>query len=45
MILSHEHDDYAWLDYDTALERITYESSKKVLMKAHLFLKNLGYSS
>ena len=43
--LSYEHDGYAWLNYKDALERLTYDSSKKVLMKAHLFLQNLGYSS
>jgi len=43
--LSYEHDGYLWLDYEDALNKITYDNSKKVLMKAHLFLKNLGYSS
>jgi len=43
--LSYEHDGYAWLSYEEALDRVTYDSSKKVLMKAHLFLQNLGYSS
>jgi len=42
--LSYEHDGYAWLSYEEALDRLTYDSSKKVLMKAHLFLQNLGYS-
>ncbi len=43
--LSYEHDEYAWLPYEEALEKITYDTSKKVLMKAHLFLRNLGYVS
>jgi len=43
--LSYEHDGYEWLSYEDALQRITYNTSKKVLIKAHLFLKNLGYSS
>ncbi len=43
--LSYEHDGYAWMDYEEAFRRITYDSSKKVLIKANLFLKNLGYSS
>ncbi len=43
--LSYEHDGYIWLPYDEAVERITYDTSKKVLMKAHLFLRNLGYVS
>ncbi len=43
--LSYEHTGYLWLPYKEALEKITYDSSKKILMKAHLFLKNLGYLS
>jgi len=37
--LSHEHTDFAWLDYENALRRITYENDRNVLRKAHLFLK------
>ncbi|AGB04000.1 NTP pyrophosphohydrolase [Aciduliprofundum sp. MAR08-339] len=43
--LSYEHDGYQWLNYRDALNRITYESSKKVLVKAHLFLQKMGYDS
>lgn len=39
--LSKEHIDYAWLPFDLALQRITYENSKNVLKKAHSFLKRM----
>ena len=29
--LSHEHQAFAWLDYDAALNRLTYENAKKTL--------------
>lgn len=37
--LSFEHENYAWLEYRDALRRITFENGKKVLRKAHQFLK------
>lgn len=37
--LSFEHKDYAWLNYEEALKRLTFENSKKVLKKANEFLK------
>ncbi len=40
--LSYEHTDYEWLPYEEALEKITYENDKKVLRKAHEFLKKIG---
>ncbi len=42
--LSHEHIGFLWLDYGDAMEKLTFDSSKKILMKAHLFLGNLGYA-
>ncbi|RJQ19035.1 NUDIX domain-containing protein [Candidatus Woesearchaeota archaeon] len=36
--LSHEHTDFVWLSFDDALERLTYNSAKGVLRKAHDFL-------
>ncbi|MHA1609867.1 MAG: bis(5'-nucleosyl)-tetraphosphatase [Candidatus Njordarchaeales archaeon] len=40
--LSYEHIGYAWLRYEDALRRVTYESSKQVLRKAHEYLKRIG---
>jgi 8-oxo-dGTP pyrophosphatase MutT (NUDIX family) len=37
--LSFEHKDFAWLEYDEALEKLTFENSKEVLKKANDFLK------
>ena len=36
--LSHEHIGYAWLEYEEALNKLTYENAKKLLEKAHTFL-------
>jgi len=36
--LSHEHKDFAWLEYDKAIERLTFDNSKEVLEKANKFL-------
>jgi len=38
--LSHEHQDYIWLEYEEALKKLTYDNSKTVLKKANSFLKN-----
>ena len=38
IILSHEHLDFIWLNFDNALERITYESAKNILKKSKEFL-------
>jgi len=39
--LSFEHTDYAWLPFEEALQLVTYEGDKKVLKKAHEFLKRI----
>ena len=36
--LSHEHNDYLWLEYNDALKKTTFENAKNVLSKAHEFL-------
>ena len=37
--LSYEHKDYAWLDYQEAINRLTFENSKEVLKKANAYLE------
>ncbi|NIP66627.1 NUDIX domain-containing protein [Candidatus Bathyarchaeota archaeon] len=37
--LSYEHVGYAWLTYQRALQRLTFQNAKDVLRKAHRFLK------
>ncbi|MFO8016447.1 MAG: NUDIX domain-containing protein [Candidatus Woesearchaeota archaeon] len=36
--LSHEHQDYAWLGYEDAAERLTFSNAEKVIEKADSFL-------
>lgn len=36
--LSFEHVGYTWLDYEHAMEKLTFKSAKDVLQKAHEFL-------
>lgn len=40
--LSYEHLDYVWLDFDTALKKITYENAKNVLIKAKNYLEKIS---
>ena len=40
--LSFEHVGFVWLDYQHALEKVTFKNSKDVLMKAHEFLGKKG---
>jgi 8-oxo-dGTP pyrophosphatase MutT (NUDIX family) len=44
IVLSHEHQAYEWLPYDKALEQLTYQNAKNVLIKAQDFLhKTFGF--
>ncbi len=36
--LSHEHQDYVWLEYKEALKKLTYKNSKDILKKANGFI-------
>ena len=40
IILSHEHLDFIWLDFDNALKKITYKNAKDLLKKSKGFLNN-----
>jgi len=40
--LSYEHVGYEWLDYQRAMEKLTFKNAKNVLQKAHEFLKTQG---
>ncbi len=37
--LSFEHVGFAWLDYQHALEKLTFKNAKNVLQKAYAFLE------
>ncbi len=39
IMLSDEHIDYAWLPYDEALKRLTFENARAVLEGAEQFLE------
>lgn len=36
--ISHEHLDYTWMDYVTAMEKTTFDNAKTVLSKSYAFL-------
>jgi len=36
--LSHEHLDFIWLEFENALNKITYENAKNLLKKSKTFL-------
>jgi bis(5'-nucleosidyl)-tetraphosphatase len=35
VIISHEHHDYVWLDYENAMKKITYQNAKNILSKVN----------
>ena len=37
--ISWEHEEMAWLSFDEAMVRLTYENGRKILIKANEFLK------
>ncbi|MCV0413127.1 NUDIX domain-containing protein [Nitrosarchaeum sp.] len=34
VIISHEHLDYIWADYETAMEKTTFDNAKSILTKS-----------
>lgn len=36
--ISHEHHDFYWLPYDQALEKVTFDNAKQLLVKAEKLL-------
>lgn len=39
--ISHEHSGYAWLPYDAALARVSFEGPRRILQGAHSFILGL----
>ena len=39
--ISSEHQNFVWLQYESAHERLTYDNAKKTLKKAFDFYKKL----
>lgn len=42
--LSFEHRDFAWKEYDVAINQLTYESAKKVLREAKPHVESLKWA-
>ena len=40
IVLSHEHLDYSWLEFNDAVKKTTYDNAKTVLTKAYNLLSN-----
>jgi len=40
VMISHEHLDYTWMDYNTSMEKTTFENAKMVLTRAKMLLTN-----
>lgn len=40
--LSYEHLDYVWLDFNNALNKITYDNAKNILINAKNYLQKLS---
>lgn len=38
VLISHEHLDYIWMDYLTAMDKTTFDNAKTVLTKSYLLL-------
>ena len=38
IIISHEHLDYTWMDYNTSMEKTTFDNAKTVLTRAQTLL-------
>jgi 8-oxo-dGTP pyrophosphatase MutT (NUDIX family) len=41
VVLSHEHVNFEWLDFNEALQKVTFKNSKQLLKKAEDFLRKL----
>jgi bis(5'-nucleosidyl)-tetraphosphatase len=41
IILSHEHQDYTWLNFNDTLKKLTYKTAQNLFKK----IKNLGFES
>ncbi len=38
IMISHEHLDYTWMDYNTSMEKTTFDNAKTVLTRAQTLL-------
>ena len=42
IIISHEHSGFIWTDYNSAMEKTTFDNAKTVLTKAQALLSKSG---
>ena len=40
--LSSEHQNYVWLNFEEAVERLTYDNAKNILKEAHIFISKMN---
>ena len=40
IIISHEHSGYTWMDYNSAMEKTTFDNAKTVLTEAQKLISN-----
>ncbi len=38
VMISHEHLDYTWMDYNTSMEKTTFDNAKTILTRAQMLL-------
>jgi len=38
VMISHEHLDYTWMDYNTSMEKTTFDNAKTVLTRAQMLI-------
>jgi len=41
VLLSHEHRDYIWLDWESAFQLITHQETRAVVESAQSFLESI----
>ena len=40
--LSSEHQNFIWLNFEEAIERLTYDNAKNILKEAHIFISKMN---
>ncbi len=40
--LSSEHQNFIWLNFEEAIERLTYDNAKNILKEAHIFTSKMN---
>ena len=40
VVVSHEHLDYTWLDFENAMNKITYQNAKNILSKVNNLIQS-----